>query len=180
MADDIEALEKELKEAKATNETLKGENFKYREERRGFNEAEEELKLLRPLAKEYETLKAGKQSDKEKADQELVELHLQIKETKASHEALQRDHLAQQAAISNGVPIDLLPSLNMDKLDFADETAVTSFFKPFADKTPTATKMVNPGKGESALTMEQFKAMHPDQRANVSQEEMNGLLTNNS
>lgn len=133
----------------AVNETAKEDGRDYaaeikklREEsakwRTQFRDAEKQVKALSPAAQKLAELEEAQKSEEQKLKERLAQMEKTTAEAKQAAEIASKQlklaTLAQKAA----VPPELVPLLDLSKLDFEDEDATIETLKKFAVKTPSA------------------------------------------
>ncbi len=153
------SAEEQASSAKEESELARArkEAANYRTKARDF---ETQLNELKPLAEQFKASQEAQKSEAQKLADQLSAANKLASDNQAAAERATRELQVTRLATKAGVDPDLVPFLDLSKLDLADEKAALEVLGKLAAARSTANGASNPGRnggsGQSDAELRQF------------------------
>ena len=112
-----------------------------------LRDLEAKWKEAEPVLTQFQQQQDAQKSEAQKAMDRATEAERKAAEQTAAAERSQRELQVTRLAIKAGVDLDLVPYLDLSKLDLADEKAALEVLGKLAAARQTANGASNPGRG---------------------------------
>lgn len=148
-AGDAQGQEPSAQDGKTASELERArkEAAKYRTER---NELKARLDAAEPVLAQYQEQQSAQKSEAQKLAEQVAAMQKQIADAETAAQRAQREAALTRLAVKANVDPDILPYLDVSKIDVDDEAAALGVLGKLASVRRAATAASDPGRGGAA------------------------------